>query len=319
MPAPGEWPPFCHEEAERLARSASPATGRRYGLQRTCRIFGLARSTAYYLKAREAIPVDQRPVPGKRGPVGAATDADLVGHIRRVLAESPFVGEGYRKVWARLRHQGVRTAAERARRLMREHHLQAPRRGGNAHGPKAHDGTITTEKPDEMWGTDMTTTVTTGEGLAHVVVAVDHCTCECIGLHAAKGGNRFEALEPLRPGVREHSGRFEAKAAQGLTIRHDHGSNYLSDDFQRELKFLGMTSSPSFVREPEGNGCAERFIRTLKEQLLWVRCFATVAERVEALGEFKRTYNERWLIGRHGHKTPSQMRRDLVSSKSAAA
>ena len=85
MPAPGEWPPFCVEEAGHLSRSASPSTGRRYGLQRVCRIFGLARSTAYYLKAREAIPVDRRPVPGKRGPVGAATDADLVDHIRRVV------------------------------------------------------------------------------------------------------------------------------------------------------------------------------------------------------------------------------------------
>ena len=30
------------------------------------------------------------------------------------------------------------------------------------HGPKAHDGTITTEAPDVMWGTDMTATVTVG-------------------------------------------------------------------------------------------------------------------------------------------------------------
>ena len=319
MPAHGEWPPFCHEETGRLARSASPVTGRRYGLQRVCRIFGMARSTAYYLKAREAVPPEERPVPKKRGPIGAATDDDLVGHILRVLVESPFTGEGYRKVWARLRHQGIRTAAERVRRLMREHHLQAPRRGGHAHGPKAHDGTITTDEPDTMWGTDMTTTVTTGQGMAHVFVAVDHCTCECVGLHAAKGGNRFEALEPLRQGVREHFGGFEAEVARGLAIRHDHGSNYLSDDFQRELTFLGMRSSPSFVREPEGNGCAERFIRTLKENLLWVRTFATVAELVEALREFKRTYNERWLIGRHGHRTPSQVRCELVSSKTAAA
>ena len=170
-----------------------------------------------------------------------------------------------------------------------------------------------------MWGTDMTTTVTTGQGTVHVFIAVDHCTCECVGLHAAKGGNRFEALEPLRQGVREHFGGFEAEVARGLAIRHDHGSNYLSDDFQRELTFLGMESSPSFVREPEGNGCAERFIRTLKENLLWVRTFATVAELVEALREFKRTYNEQWLIHRHGHRTPSQVRRDHLSSKSAAA
>ena len=34
---------------------------------------------------------------------------------------------------------------------------------------------------------------------------------------------------------------------------------------------LGVESSPAFVRAPEGNGCTERFIRTLKENLLWVR------------------------------------------------
>jgi transposase InsO family protein len=265
-------------------------------MQRVCRIFGLARSTAYYLKAREAVPSEQRPGPRKRGPVGPCSDEELVGYIRRVLAESPFHGEGYRKVWARLRHQGLRTSQERVRRLMREHDLQAPRRGGTPHGPKAHDGTITTERPDEMWGTDMTTTVTTGEGLVHVFVAVDHCTCECIGLHASLRGDRFEALEPIRQGVREHFGGFEKGIAGGLSIRHDHGSAYMSHDFRRELEFLGMVSSPSFVREPEGNGCAERFIRTLKENLLWVRNFATVAELVEALREFKRTYNERWLI-----------------------
>jgi putative transposase len=42
----------------------------------------------------------------------------------------------------------------------------------------------------------------------------------------------------------------------------------MSGDFQKEIRFLGAGSSPAFVRAPEGNGCAERFIRTLKENLL---------------------------------------------------
>jgi len=191
---------------------------------------------------------------------------------------------------------------------MREHGLQAPQRVGHPHGPKAHDGTITTDRPDELWGTDMTTTVTTEEGQACVFVVIDHCTAECIGVHASKSGSRFEALEPLRQGVREHFGGFDRGVANGLAIRHDHGSAYMSGDFQQELTFLGMVSSPSFVREPEGNGVAERFIRTLKENLLWVRHFATVAGLVEALREFKRTYNEQWLIERHGFRTPSEVR-----------
>ena len=170
----------------------------------------------------------------------------------------------------RLRVEGIRTSQERVRRLMREHDLQAPHRVGHAHGPKAHDGTITTEAPDVMWGTDMTTTVTVSEGAAFVFVAVDHCTTECIGLHAAKRGTRFEALEPIRQGVRERFGEIGDGVARGLRLRHDHGSNYLADDFQQEVAFFGIESSPSFVREPESNGVAERFIRTLKENLLWV-------------------------------------------------
>jgi putative transposase len=279
----------------------------------------LSRSTVYFRRHQRAIPLEQRPDPKRRGPLSPCPDEELLGHIRRILTGSPFHGEGYRKVWARLRHQGLRTSKERVRRLMREHGLQAPQRVGDPHGPKAHDGAIITVTPDEMWGTDMTTTVTTGEGQVCVFVAVDHCNSECVGIHASLSGNRFEALEPLRQGVRAQFGGFDKGIAAGLAIRHDHGSAYMSDDFQRELTFLGMTSSPSFVREPEGNACVQRFICTLKENLLGVRTFATVAELVEALREFKRTYNERWLIGRHGHRTPSQIRADLVSGESAAA
>src|SRR3954451_4583492 len=114
-------------------------------------------------------------------------------------------------------------------------------------------------------GTDMTETVTLRDGRARVFVAVDHCSGECVGSHAARSGNRFEALEPVRQGVLRHFGAIERDSAKGLALRHDHGSNYMSRDFQDEIGFLGIESSPSFVRQPEGNGVAERFIRTLKE------------------------------------------------------
>jgi putative transposase len=70
----------------------------------------------------------------------------------------------------------------------------------------------------------------------------------------------------------------------------------MSNHFQKELKFLGIESSPAFVRAPEGNGCAERFIRTLKQDLLWVRTFDAVEDLRRALLEFRETYNTTWLI-----------------------
>ena len=178
-----------------------------------------------------------------------------MAHLRRVLEASPVHGEGDRTVWAKLRVEGRRTATERVRRLMREHDLHAPSRTGHAHGPTAHDGTITPEAPDVMWGTDLTATVTVAEGPACVFVAVDHCTAECIGRHAAKPGTRFEALEPIRPGMRDRFGGIGDGVARGLRLRHDHGSHDLADDFQQAVAFFGIASSPSVVREPKG-ACA---------------------------------------------------------------
>ena len=87
----------------------------------------------------------------------------------------------------------------------------------------------------------------------------------------------------------------------------------MSDDFQNEIGFLGLRSSPAFVRSPEGNGCVERAIRTLKEPLLWVRTFETVEELRLALIEWAELYNEQWLIERHGFRSPAQRRRDYYA------
>lgn len=296
-----------------MSQAASPSTGNPYGLARVCRVWGVARSSVYW--HRHALTE-----PGtRRGPVGPCTDDELVDHIRRLLEASPFPGEGYRKVWARLRYQGIRTSPRRVLRLMRTHGLLAPTRHGHPHGSKAHDGTIITERVDTMWGTDMTTTFTWQDGQVAIFVAVDHCSAECVGIHVAMHGTRFEALEPIRQGVRTHFGAFGQDVAQGLGLRHDHGSQYMSHVFQEELTFLGITSSPAFVREPEGNGCAERFIRTLKENLLWLKTFDTVEDLRLALHEFQRQYNETWLIGRHGYKTPAQVRHEQCCLLAEAA
>ena len=93
----------------------------------------------------------------------------------------------------------------------------------------------------------------------------------------------------------------------------------MSHHFQAEVRFLGIESSPAFVREPEGNGCAERFIRVLKENLLWIRRFATIEELRLALLAFQQTYNQSWIIERHGYRTPAQVRTDQIGQLPMAA
>ena len=93
----------------------------------------------------------------------------------------------------------------------------------------------------------------------------------------------------------------------------------MSQVFQEELRFLGITSAPAFVRAPAGNGCAERFIQTLKEHLLWLKTFDTVEALRLALHEFQRQYKETWLMGRHGYKAPAQVRHEQCCAWADAA
>lgn len=293
-----------------MSRVTSPSELRVYGLARVCRLWGLARSSVYAAREQGRRPDDWKQ--RKRGPIGAGTDEQLLSEIRRTLEESPWVGEGHRKVWAQLRFRGIRTGRERVLRIMREHDLLAPTRLGRARGPLQHNGTIIPERPNEIWGTDATSTLTR-EGNATIFFVIDHCTAECLGIHAARRGTRFEALEPLRQALRAQFGRFEDEIACGLLLRHDHGSQFVSHVYQQEIRFVGMESSPAFVRQPEGNGCAERFIRTLKEQVLWLRFFDTVDDLNQALHEFMEEYNTKWLIERHGWRSPRARREELAA------
>jgi transposase InsO family protein len=227
------------------------------------------------------------------------SDDDLLLEIRKIIHDAQsigFTGEGYRKIWARLHFKGIRADKERVRRIMRENGLLAPHRLGKSRGPASHTGTIIPIAPNLMWGTDATSTYTSSHGSVTVFAAVDHFTGECVGIHASIIGNRFEALEPLRQGVKEHFGQYRKNITTTLMLRHDHGSQYMSKHFQKEVKFLGIASSPSFVRSPEGNGVIERFFRTLKEQLLWVKHFETVDQLIDALHEFKQRFNEHWIM-----------------------
>jgi putative transposase len=201
-----------------MSRQVSPSTDKMYGIERVTRLWGVSRATLY--RHRRPTKVVERKRPGPRG---AMSDEGLVAAIRQLLQDSPFHGEGYRKLWARLRFAGIRTSRRRVLRLMRAHGLLAHQRAGRPRGSKAHDGTITTERVDLMWGTDLTS-VMTGEGQAAVFIAVDHCSAECVGVHASRRADRFEALEPVRQAVRERFGAFAKAIAAGLQLRHDHGS-----------------------------------------------------------------------------------------------
>ena len=113
--------------------------------------------------------------------------------------------------------------------------------------------------------------------------------------------------------MRHAFGRFGKDVARGLALRCDWGPQYIADAWINEVKWLGCTISPSYVGEPECNGVAERFMRTLKEQCIYLHQFASLEEARQLIGEFIARYNAEWLIERLGHRTPAQARADALA------
>lgn len=285
----------------------SPATGKRYPLVLICSVWRVARSSVYACPKRTPTGASHLQA-RKRGPKTSLSDAELVEQIQSVLRDSRFLGEGHKKVTIRLRHRGVRVSKNRVLRLMREHRLLVPVRQRHERGDRTHSGTIRTERPDEMWGTDATRFWTEKDGWCWFFAAIDHCTDEIVGHHVAKKGDRWAALEPVRQGVRRHFGGFTPKIALGMGLRHDWGPQYTAHQFNAELKWLGIRNSPAYVGEPECNGLIERFMRTLKEECIYLHQFRTLEEARLVIGAFIQQYNSEWLLQRHGYKTPAEVR-----------
>ena len=108
--------------------------------------------------------------------------------------------------------------------------------------------------------------------------------------------------------VRQQFGHLGAGATRGLSLRHDHGSNFMADVFQKQMRFWGVAPSYAFVGEPETNGCIERLFRTLKEQAIRGRIFETIAQVRDAVRTFVARYNAEWLIEKNGYLSPLDAR-----------
>lgn len=291
-----------------MAKATSPASGQPYGIRRVCQAWGVPRSSFY--AAQGPVPDSAIPAPPRtrRGPKPAVLDEALLAAIRRDLQRSPWTGEGHRKVWARLRvRDAIRVSAKRVLRLMREHSLLSPHRPRRK-PDDPHQRRIITDAPNLMWAIDATQVTTVQHGKVWIFGVAEHWNAELLGWHVTKSGTRFEATQALAMAVRQQFGHLSAGAARGLALRHDHGSNFMADHFQKQARFWGISPSYAFVREPETNGVIERFFRTMKEQAIQGRVFQNIDEVRGAIRDFAGRYNAEWLIEKNSYLSPLDAR-----------
>lgn len=288
-------------EVVEKSQATSPSASRPYGLKRVCEAWEIPRSSFYREKPREQVE--------KRGPKPLVGDDILLEKIQEDLQTTPFKGEGHRKVHVRLKRQGVKVGRNRVLKIMKDNQLLSPHRSPYQ-PPNPHDGRISTDAPNVMWGSDGTKVKTVDNGWVWIFSVAEHWNTECLGWHVCKKGDRFAALEPVAQAVKRVYGALSRGIASGMQLRIDNGSQYTSDYFLGQLKYWGMESSFGIVRQPETNGVSERFHRTLKEQVINGRVFKNADEVREAVRAFVEVYNSQWLVAKRGYQSPVEARRN---------
>ena len=130
-----------------------------------------------------------------------------------------------------------------------------------------------------------------------------------------QGGRPFRRPRAGRARAPAPQRSVEADAAAALSLRMDHGSQYLSDHFLNQVRYWGIRPSFGLLKEPETNGVVERWNRTLKEQAVYGRVFQNLADVRAAVAEFVERYNRCWRLEKLAYRTPLEAARSTSYAK----
>jgi putative transposase len=231
----------------------------------------------------------------------AERNADILRRVHELKADHPFWG--YRRVWAYLRFvEQLPVNKKRILRLMREHRLLVTaheylraKRTPNRSKPRP-------TKPNQWWGADMTKVLVAGFGWIYIVVVLDWYTKKLVGYYAGMRGTAQHWLAALDmavnrqfpDGVRDH----------GLSLMCDNGCQPTSVAFMEACHALGIQQVFTSYNNPKGNADTERWMRTLKEECLWLKEWTCPFALMSALEAWITTYNEHYLHSALGYKSP---------------
>jgi putative transposase len=230
----------------------------------------------------------------------------IVKKIEELKAQHPFWG--YRRVWAHLTYVNkLKVNKKRIYRLMKIHGLIVnkttrlkAKRKSNRPKPQA-------DKPNQLWGIDMTK-FKTAEGWSYLVVVLDWYSKKIVGHHLSQVSRAKEWLAALEDGVLK---QFENGArGKELKLVSDNGCQPTSTRFMKSCHHLEIEQIFTSYNNPKGNAETERMMRTLKEELIWLKEWSSHDEAKQALGDWIEQYNASYLHSANGYRSPTSVEKD---------
>ena len=256
-----------------------------------CETFSMSRA-AYYTEARrqrgEFVGNVGNVIALPKKPRYTAAEVVLL-RIHEVLAREACAAWGVRKVWATLKREGLKVSRKRVHAIMRAHGLVLARDREPGEPTRGH---VLVPEPNRRLATDLTTVWTRRDGIVALVPTID-----C--------GDRTAVIEVT---VDQHGPVILASVEQklvaafgapvnvpdGVELRTDHGPQYTGADCEALCTRWHLAHTYAPVGRPTGNALVERFIRTLKEELIWLRDWESADELRAAVAT--------WLDHYHHHR-----------------
>lgn len=262
-----------------------------------CRVIGVSRSGYYDWKKR---PVSLR----------KQEDKKLLENIRTVYVESKG-NYGTIKTWHALRIKGVYCGKHRIARLRREYKIECKRhkrykittqsRNLGWVAPNVLNQQFKSDQPNQVWVGDVTA-VLTGTGWLYLSILMDLYSRKIIGWSMSERNNKALVLKALDMAITQRN------VGNGLIHHSDQGVVYGADDYQAELKSLGIRTSMSRKGNCYDNAVAESFFSTLKNELVYGQRFKSREHARSEIFQFIEIYyNKKRIHQSLGYLTPEMM------------
>ncbi len=268
--------------------------GRQVRLAWLCRVLDVPRSTVYY-----------QPIKGQKKRV---IDQELAARIKFLIEVFPAFG--IRRVWAYLKFRlGVVVNKKKVARIMRLKGwtIKARKKGMR---PRVQIKRSVAARPNERWATDVALVFCGArDGWCSFVPVVDCCTRELLGWELAHTARAKTAERALEAALIKRFGWVRGGPG-GLTLRHDNGLVFGSKLYRGLCRDYGLTQEFITPYTPEENGLVERFIRSFKEECVWLHTFESMAQAQAEISNWVEWYNTDRPHQALGYKTPEEVKNE---------
>lgn len=242
-----------------------------------------------------------------------ASSVTVLAALREIVAAEP--AWGVRKVWATLRRRDLYVSRKRVWALMHAEGLVLRREREPGEPPRGH---VAVPEPNRRWATDLTTVWTRREGWVAVVPTID-CGCRAVLALAVTKPQDAPAVLASSDGLLTALFGTPAAVPAALELRTDHGPQYTGGDCAALVDRWGLEHTFAPVGRPTGNAVAERLIRTMKEEVVWLRDWESADQLREALRAWQVRYNTTRPHQALGWQTPAEYRAARLDAPAQAA